>query len=150
MKLFIASIFLSAVSTNARMAADEMPCASGLLLGKSAAIVTELLRAIDAMIERVLMCTSSGGRVEALLYWNWVGVDGGRPMLYNRWHAGPHGDSVSTRPTPIRRRAGRIDARRPLAGPGRNSDACRAPAKPLLHPGLLVRRARPPPNLWTA
>ena len=30
MKLFIDSMFLSAASTNARMAEDEMPCASGL------------------------------------------------------------------------------------------------------------------------
>src|SRR6267142_2630747 len=60
MKLFSELMFLSAASTNERMADDEMPCASGLLRGRSAPRQRELLRATHAMTERVFMLVTSG------------------------------------------------------------------------------------------
>jgi hypothetical protein len=55
MKLCRLSMSLFADSMNDWMAAEEMPCASGLLRGKSAARATEALKATTTRIERVFM-----------------------------------------------------------------------------------------------
>ena len=55
-------MFLSAASTNARMAEDETPCASGLLRGRSMPRQMELPSRTSAMREKVLMRVTSVGR----------------------------------------------------------------------------------------
>src|SRR5438270_8324615 len=59
MKLCRASRFLSAASTNVRMAEEETPCASGLLRGRSAPMPRELLKATKALAERVFILRTS-------------------------------------------------------------------------------------------
>ena len=53
MKLCIEWTFLSAASTNARIAEEDMPWASGLLRGSSAPAPMELLKTINAVAARV-------------------------------------------------------------------------------------------------
>jgi hypothetical protein len=55
MKLFIDSMFLSADSTNAEIADDETPCASGALRGKSPATANELPKAATATTKSAFM-----------------------------------------------------------------------------------------------
>src|SRR5262245_53632206 len=60
MKLCSESSFASAASTNERTAADETPCASGLLRGRSVAKQAELLSASSARVVRVFMVGDLG------------------------------------------------------------------------------------------
>src|SRR5262249_9346841 len=61
------SMFLSAASTKERTAEDETPCVSGVLRGSSAPTQRELLKATDAMTERIFtLVTSGNGHSESL------------------------------------------------------------------------------------
>jgi hypothetical protein len=71
MKLCKESMFLSAGSMNDRTAADETPCASGVLRGSSAPTQMELLKASNAMTKRIFTVVTSGiGKSESLIGWH--------------------------------------------------------------------------------